>query len=172
MSEWVKAKAFFLKIADQITKFIWQDIIYCYELFQRLIINREDKNIKEIIRLLNKMKIQKIQVLAYNLKANGIIEKGYEPIKNALSKMEGKWIINLPAILFANRITTNASTGYMPFYLVYGRELILLVKTCYPTWKSLFTKEIKNRSKLIQLRVTQFQLKQNHLDEAYLQKIR
>ena len=60
----------------------------------------------------------------------------------------------------------------MPFYLIYGKKLILLMKTCYPIWKSLFTKEIENRSKLIQLRATQFQLKQNHLDEAYLRKTR
>jgi len=45
---------------------------------------------KKVIRLLNKMEIQRIQVLAYNLKANGIIEKGYRPIKNALSKMKEK----------------------------------------------------------------------------------
>jgi len=45
---------------------------------------------KEVIWLLNKMEIQRIQVLAYNFKANGIIEKGYGLIKNAFSKMEGK----------------------------------------------------------------------------------
>ena len=102
------------------------------------------------------MEIQRIQVLAYNLKANGIIEKGYRPIKNALSKMKEKWTINFPTVLFANQTTTNASTSYMPFYLIYEKELILLMETYYPTWKSLFTKEIKNRSKLIQLQATQF----------------
>ena len=45
---------------------------------------------KEIIQLLNKMKIQKIQVLAYNLKINKIIKRSYKLIKNALSKMEEK----------------------------------------------------------------------------------
>ena len=114
------------------------------------------------------MEIQKIQVLAYNLKANGIIKKSHELIKNALSKMERKWIINFPAILFANRITINAFTSYMPFYLVYRKKPIFLVKTCYLIWRSLFTEEIENRSKLIWLQVTQFQLKQNHLNEAYL----
>jgi len=57
---------------------------------------------KKVIRLLNKMEIQKIQILAYNPKANGIIKKSYGPIKNALLKMKGKWIINLLAILFAD----------------------------------------------------------------------
>ena len=37
----------------------------------------------------------------------------------------------------------------MPFYLIYGKELILLMETRYPTWKSLFIKKIENRSKLI-----------------------
>ena len=114
------------------------------------------------------MEIQRIQILAYNLKANGMIEKSYGPIKNALSKIEEKWIVNLLAILFADRITRNAFTSYMPFYLVYRRKPILLMETCYLTWKSLFIKKIENRSKLIQLRITQFQFRQNHLDEAYL----
>jgi len=48
------------------------------------------------------MEIQRIQVLAYNPKVNGIIKRSYEPIKNALSKMKGKWIVNFSAILFAN----------------------------------------------------------------------
>jgi len=33
MSGWVKARALSLKIADQIAKFIWQDIICRYEFF-------------------------------------------------------------------------------------------------------------------------------------------
>ena len=118
------------------------------------------------------MEIQRIQVLAYNFKANGIIEKGYGLIKNAFSKMEGKWIVNFSVVLFADWITINVFTSYMPFYLVYRRKLILLVETCYLIWKSLFIKEIENRNKLIQLWVTQFQLKQNHLNKAYLQKTR
>jgi len=100
------------------------------------------------------MEIQKIQVLAYNFKVNKMIKKSYKLIKNALSKMKRKWIINLLTILFANRTITNAFTSYMPFYLVYGRKLIFLVEIRYLTWRSLFTKEIKNRSKFIQLQAT------------------
>jgi len=45
---------------------------------------------KEVIWLLNKMEIQRIQILTYNLKANRIIKKDHGPIKNALSKMKKK----------------------------------------------------------------------------------
>ena len=48
------------------------------------------------------MEIQRIQILTYNLKTNRMIKKGYKPIKNALSKMKRKWIVNFPAILFAD----------------------------------------------------------------------
>ena len=36
------------------------------------------------------MEIQKIQILAYNPKANGMIERSYRLIKNALLKIKGK----------------------------------------------------------------------------------
>ena len=80
-----------------------------------------------------------------------MIKKGYGLIKNAFSKMEGKQIVNFLAILFANRITTNAFTSYMPFYLVYGKEPILPMEIYYLIWRSLFTEEIENRNKFIQL---------------------
>ena len=49
ISGWVEAKALFLKTANQVAKFIWQNIIYCYELFWRLVINEGGENIKEVI---------------------------------------------------------------------------------------------------------------------------
>ena len=84
MNEQIEIKVLSLKIADQVVKFIQQDIIYCYEFFWKLVINEGNENIKEVIQLLNKMEIQRIQILAYNPKANEIIEKSYGPIKNAL----------------------------------------------------------------------------------------
>ena len=77
------------------------------------------------------MEIQRIQVLAYNPKVNGIIKRSYEPIKNALSKIKGKWIVNLPVVLFADQIITNASTNYMPFYWL----PVFLVEQLHSDWK-------------------------------------
>jgi hypothetical protein len=79
---------------------------------------------------------------------------------------------NLSAILFANRTTVHGPTGHTPFYMVYGREPILPVESKVPTWRTLFTKEIKNRAQLIELRARQFQLREEDASEAIYRKTR
>jgi hypothetical protein len=172
MSGWVEARALSHKTAVAVASFIWEDIICRHGLFWRLVVDGGKENIGEVIQLLNKMEIQRVQVSAYNPRANGMAERGHGPIKNALSKMGNRWIENLPAVLFADRTTVHGPTGFTPFYMVYGREPILPVETQYPTWRSLFTEEVTDRSKLLQLRAIQFQMRQENINEAILRKSR
>jgi len=48
-------------------------------------------------------------VSAYHLQVNGMVERGYKPVINALSKMTDEdlenWVDNLYTILWANRVT-------------------------------------------------------------------
>jgi hypothetical protein len=58
----------------KIIDFIWQDIVYCHEIFRRLVIDRDPKN-KEIIAVFaQKYNIKKIQILIYNSKITKIIK--------------------------------------------------------------------------------------------------
>jgi hypothetical protein len=47
-----------------------------------------------------------VQVFAYHLPANGIIEQGHKPIADALAKLTdsglGNWVQNLSTVLFAD----------------------------------------------------------------------
>ncbi len=54
-------------------------------------------------------------------------------MKDALSKLGHDWVGNLPAVLFVERTTVYGPTGYTPFYMVYGREPILLVESQFLT---------------------------------------
>jgi hypothetical protein len=42
-----------------------------------------------------------------------------------LEKSPGYWLDELPAVLWSLRTTPNRSTGYTPFFLVYGAEAVL-----------------------------------------------
>jgi hypothetical protein len=42
-----------------------------------------------------------------------------------LEKTPGCWLDELPAVLWSLRTTLNRSTGYTPFFLVYGAEAVL-----------------------------------------------
>jgi hypothetical protein len=54
-------------------------------------------------------------------------------LKNALSKLSDDWIINLAVVLFTDRIIVHRLTKYTLFYIVYGREPILLVESRFLT---------------------------------------
>ena len=39
-----------------------------------------------------------------------------------------KWVTNLAAVLLADQTTVHQPTGWMPFFIVYGREAVLPVE--------------------------------------------
>ena len=51
----------------------------------------------------------------------GIKAQLLEPLERTL----GCWIEELPSVLWSIRTTPNRSTGYTPFFLVYGAEAVL-----------------------------------------------
>ncbi len=97
---------------------------------------------------------------------NRIIERGHRPLKDTLSKLGNDQVDNLLVILFVERTTVYRPTGYTPFYMVYRQEPILPIKSRFLIQRTLFIEEIIDRSKLIELRVRQFQLREEDVNEA------
>jgi hypothetical protein len=66
-----------------------------------------------------------------------MIERGYKSFINALFKMTngglGNWVNNLFVVLWADRFIVRRSTGYISFYLFYGREPVLFIEFEVPT---------------------------------------
>ena len=59
-------------------------------------------------------------------RANGLILAGIKPrLVDPLERAPNSWIEELPSVLWSLRTTPNRSTGYTPFFLVYGAEPIL-----------------------------------------------
>jgi transposase InsO family protein len=68
-------------------------------------------------------------------KANGLVCAGLkkrllQPVKQAA----GAWVEELPSVLWSLRTTTNSSTGYTPFFLLFGAEAVLRtnIRYCAP----------------------------------------
>ena len=58
--------------------------------------------------------------------ANGMVLQGLKPrIFNRLNKFGARWVAELPVVLWSLRITPSRATGYMPFFMVYGAEVVL-----------------------------------------------
>ena len=59
-------------------------------------------------------------------RTNGIILQGIKPrLETPLHRAAGAWVDELPAVLWSIHTTTNRSTGFTPFFLVYGAEAVL-----------------------------------------------
>jgi hypothetical protein len=59
-------------------------------------------------------------------RVNGMILQGFKPrIFNRLKKFAGRWVAELPAVLWSLRMTPSRVTGFTPFFMVYGSEAVL-----------------------------------------------
>ena len=57
---------------------------------------------------------------------NGMLLGGIKPrLMEPLLRSPGCWLDELPSVIWSLRTTPNRSTGYTPFFLVYGAEAVL-----------------------------------------------
>jgi hypothetical protein len=97
-----------------------------------MVVDGGAENEKSTDHCLKHYNIRKITVTPYHAAANAIIERGYRPIADALSKLPSSsdepkemWINHLPALHWANRITFRCTTGYSPFRHMIGQDAVL-----------------------------------------------
>ena len=93
-----------------------------------------------MVAFTNKYGIKRVQISAYNLKANGIVEHGYRSILEALSKIGGgrrHQRKNLTTMLLVKRTLIYRPTSITLFFLIYKREAILPINTRYTTQRLL-----------------------------------
>ena len=54
-------------------------------------------------------------------------------LKRRLDDAKGRWVEELPHILWTYRTTPRQSTGETPFSMTYGAEAVILLETGFPT---------------------------------------
>ena len=55
-----------------------------------------------------------------------MVLQGLKPrIFNQLNKFGGRWVAELPTVLWSLRMNPSRATGYTPFFMVYSSEVVL-----------------------------------------------
>ena len=118
-----------------------------FMMFSRVGIAKEilsDQGTNFMSRLLTQLyqwlKIKRIRTSAYHPQTDGLTERFNQTLKKMMRKLveiDGKdWDRLIPYVLFAIREVPQASTGFSPFELVYGRQPRGLLDIARETWES------------------------------------
>jgi hypothetical protein len=78
-----------------------------------------------------------------------MVLQGLKPrIFNRLNKFGGRWVTELPMVLWSLRTTPSRATGYTPFFMVYDTEAILPTDLDYGAPRVIAYKELEAKEYL------------------------
>ena len=75
------------------------------------------------------LKVRKVITSAYHAMSNRMVERFHRVLHDStahyIDSTGTNWDVELPFFLMANRATPHSMTGYRPFYLLHGPEMVL-----------------------------------------------
>ncbi|KAI5352150.1 hypothetical protein L3X38_005041 [Prunus dulcis] len=129
-TKWIEAEALSSTKEADVERFIWRNIICRFGCPQSLVTDNSLQFIgKQITAFFKKYGIKQHLSTPRYPQGNGQAEASNKIILDCLKKRlegaEGKWVDELPGVLWAYRTTKRRSTGETPFSLAYGTEAII-----------------------------------------------
>lgn len=126
-TNWPIIRALKNATGDEIVRFIYEEIVLKFgnsvEIFTDRGANFMSKVLKQYI---NKIRSKHTFTSAYHPRSNSKCERLNQVIKNMLKKYVNgdvhSWDEYIDTVTFACRIRKHATTGYSPFFLVYGTQ--------------------------------------------------
>ncbi|KAL6319224.1 hypothetical protein AAG906_013898 [Vitis piasezkii] len=136
-SKWVEAEAYASIKDKDVTKFVWKNIVCRFGIPQIIIVDNGPQFDK--IAFVNFARTEHPN--SYSTprypQSNGQAEATNKTLINALKKRleqaKGKWVEELPGVLWAYRTTPGRPTGNTPFALAYGMDAVIPTEIGLPT---------------------------------------
>ena len=124
-----------------VKKFVWKNIVTCFGIPHSLISDNELQfNSKSFKRYCCELGItNKYSTPAYprgNGQAKTVNKVIVSELKKRLDDAKGRWVEELPHVLWAYRTTPRKSTGETPFSMSYGAEVVIPIETGFPTLRT------------------------------------
>ena len=152
-SKWIEAEALaFIKDRD-VTRFIWK-IIVCWFSIPRSIVSDNGPQFDSRVyrEFFQELKIRNLYSTPRYPQSNGQAEASNKTLLTALKKRldsaKGKWVEELPGVLWAYRTAARKPTGVSPFALTYEMETVIPTEIGLPTIRAT-TPESSNEESMI-----------------------
>ncbi|RVW85539.1 Gag-Pol polyprotein [Vitis vinifera] len=137
-SKWVEAKAYASIKDKDVTKFVWKNIICRFGIPQTIIAdNGPQFDSITFQNFCSELNIRNLYSTPRYPQSNGQAETTNKTLVTALKKRleqaKGKWVEELPGVLWAYRTTPGRPIGNTPFTLTYGMDAVIPTEIGLPT---------------------------------------
>jgi hypothetical protein len=129
-TNWPIARALPAATADQIVKFIYEEIVMKFSCPTEIVTDRGANFMAKIVnQYIKKIKSNHVLTSAFHPRTNSKCERLNQTFKHMLTKyVKGEvtsWDEFLETALFSCRVRKHATTGFSPYYMTYGVDPIL-----------------------------------------------
>ncbi|RVX23644.1 Gag-Pol polyprotein [Vitis vinifera] len=129
-SKWVEAEAYASIKDKDVTKFVWKNIVCRFRIPQTIIADNGPQFDSIAFRnFCSELNIRNSYSTPRYPQSNGQVEATNKTLITALKKRleqaKGKWVEELPDVLWAYRTTPGRPTGNTPFALTYGMDAVI-----------------------------------------------
>lgn len=163
---WPEAKAIPRCKARYIENFI-EELIARFGQFKTALCDSGPESFAEAAAAFKKFGVSCVRPSAHSPGSNGMSENHHIPLVDCLQKLSkdepAKYHLNLPTALFAQRISVARSTGFSPYFLLYGCDPVLPVDLELKTWIVGDWQNVRTKGDLLAERVKQIQRKPEDL---------
>nr|CAN67118.1 hypothetical protein VITISV_035158 [Vitis vinifera] len=137
-SKWVEAEAYASIKDKDVTKFVWKNIVCRFGIPQVIIADNGPQFDSIAFRnFCSELNIRNSYSTPRYPQSNGQAEATNKTLiialKKRLEQAKGKWVEELPGVLWAYRTTPGRPTGNTPFALAYGMDAVIPTEIGLPT---------------------------------------
>ena len=137
-SKWIEVDAFASMKDRDVTQFIWKNIVYRFGIPRSIISDNRPQFDSRVYRdFYQELKIRNLYSTPRYPQSNGQAEASNKTLLTTLKKRldfaKGKWVEELPGVIWAYRTTARKPTDISPFALNYGMEAVIPTEIGLPT---------------------------------------
>ena len=137
-SKWVEAEAYASNKDKDVTKFVWKNIICRFGIPQTIVADNGLQFDSITFRnFCSELNIQNLYSTPRYPQSNGQAEVTNKTLvttlKKRLGQAKGKWVEELPGVLWAYQTIPRRVIGNTPFALTYGMDAVIPIEIGLPT---------------------------------------
>ena len=137
-SKWVEVEAYASIKDKDVKRFVWKNIVCRFGILQAIIADNGPQFDSSAFKdFCTKLHIKNLYSTLQYPQSNGQAEATNKTLLSALKKQlekaKGKWVEELPSVLWVYRTTPGRPTGNTPIALTYGTDAVIPTEVGMPT---------------------------------------